>query len=310
MESRMNPKISIVTVTFNCATVIEDNIKSTLNEPDTEVIIVDNNSQDNTVKIIEPYVGDRLKLIVNETNKGFTEGNNIGIRAAKGQFILLLNPDARLISGVIHEMVDFLNKNSKVGALAPSLLFPDGSPQNYTRRFPKPLALWVESFVPKKWWNIFPSYKKYTYQDLVFGKAIAVEQPAGAALMFRNQWLLDEYYFNYVSDVDLCKTIISDGYSIIQLANLHFFHHQSKGGTEDSGIRIILDLDNYYGMRYYFKKHNQLFNLLMYVVLFGTSLFLRWCLSLLMANKQSKERWFKLKHFILNKDIKQLYACK
>lgn len=310
MESIIKPKISIITVTFNCASVIEDNIKSSINEPSTEVIIVDNNSQDETLRIIEPYVGEKLKLIANRTNKGFTEGNNIGIRAAQGQYFLFLNPDASLISGVIQEMADFLDKNLKVGAVVPSLIFPDGSFQNYTRRFPKPIALWVESFIPRKWWNVFSSYRKYTCQDLVFDKPIEVEQPAGAAIMFRNKWLLDEYYFNYVSDVDLCKTIISDGYSIIQLPHLQFIHHQSKGGTENTGIRTILDLDNYYGMRYYFKKHGQKTYAILYYLLFVTSLFVRMLIAIFQGKKQLKRRWFKFKHFIIRTDIKILYDRK
>lgn len=308
MEPEIAPRISIITVTYNCAAVIEENIQSVLKESEIESIIVDNNSKDNTTKIIEPYISERLKLIANKTNKGFTEGNNIGIHTAKGQYILFLNPDASLIPGVIHQMADFLDKNPGVGAVVPSLLFPDGTSQNYTRRFPTPCGLWVESFMPEKWWNRFRCYRRYTCQDISFKDYIKVEQPAGAAIMFRNQWLLDEYYFNYVSDVDLCKTIIKEGYSIIQLPNLHFYHHQSKGGTENKSIRTTLDLDNFYGMKYFFKKHNQKGYAIIYVLLFSVSLFIRWFVALFQNKKQRATRWYKFKMFLFNKDIKKLYG--
>lgn len=308
MEQKRNPRISIVTVTFNCASVIEENIQSIIKESDVEAIIVDNNSQDNTKQIIEPYLNERVKLIANNTNKGFTEGNNLGIKAAKGQYILFLNPDASLIPGVIHKLADYLDENLQFGAVVPSLLFPDGSAQNYTRRFPTPAALWVESFVPQKYWNAFPCYKKFTCQHLDFSKPREVEQPAGAAILFRNQWLLDEYYFNYVSDVDLCKTIIKDGFSIVQIPHLHFVHHQSKGGTENKELRTILDLDNYHGMRYYFRKHGQNYYAIIYTILFTVSLFTRWIIAPLMNKSEQDQRWFKFKMFLLNKDIKQLYV--
>ncbi|TCO06894.1 glycosyltransferase family 2 protein [Natronoflexus pectinivorans] len=306
-QTNISPKISIITVTFNCADVIEDNIKSCLNEPDTEIIMVDNHSQDETARIIEPYIGKKLKLIRNKTNNGFTEGNNIGIRAANGQYIMFLNPDASLQPGTLHKMAEYLDEHPETGAVAPSLLYPNGTLQNYTRRFPAPCGLWVESFVPQRWWNRFSCYRKYTCQDISFSTPREVEQPAGAAIMFRNQWLLDEYYFNYVSDVDLCKTIIKDGYNIIQLPHIHILHHQSKGGTENREIRTILDLDNYYGMRYYFKKHQQTIDLFCYNTLFGISLFLRFFISLFQGKKQIKNRWFKLRYFIFPVNTSSLY---
>ncbi len=301
------PTTSIIIVAYNCADVIQQNIESSIKEQDTEVVLIDNASTDNTPQLAECYK-DQIKLIVNPTNKGFTYACNQGIKIAQGKYILLLNPDAWLERGSLDVLVKKLENNPEIGAIAPLLMYPDGNHQNYTRTFPTVSGLWVESFVPMRWWNNFSSYRKYTCQELDFKKEQQVEQPAGAALLLRKQWLLDEQYFIYGSDVDLCKSIIDDGYQIIQTPESIVFHHQSKGGTENHALRPYLDLDNYYGMQYFFKKHKQRGRLISYRIVFGLSLFLRAVLSSIFNQKDKSTRWMKLTGFIKQKNFKDYYA--
>lgn len=264
-----NIKVSIITVTYNCSSVITQNILSCIGLENCEHIVIDNNSSDSTVEILEKY-SDKIILIKNKINLGFTKANNQGIKIAKGKYVFLLNPDAFIFPDTIPKLSAFLDQNSDIGAVAPVLVFPDGSVQNYTRRFPKPAALFVESFIPRRLWNKFKIYRWYTYQSLDFTKDNEVEQPAGAGIMFRNEFLLDEAYFIYVSDVELCKNIIDKGYKIIQTPTAKITHYMSKGGTENLNLklRMFLDLDNYFGMQYYFKKHNEKRHLVLYRVLF------------------------------------------
>lgn len=265
----LSSSVSIIIVTYNCAEVIKECISSCIQYSSSEIIVIDNNSSDDTKKILQKF-DNNVIVIENICNEGFTKAINQGIEQAKGEYVFLLNPDAFITENTIDNLLRIIQEDEKIGAVAPVLFFPDGRLQNYTRKFPTPFALFVESFIPYRFWNKFNAYKKYTYSDLDFSEQQNVEQPAGAALLFKNNRKLDENYFIYVSDVDLCKSIYKDGKTIVQTPEARVFHYQSKGGTGNSNhlLRMYLDLDNYFGMQYYFKKHNEKYHLFLYRVLF------------------------------------------
>jgi GT2 family glycosyltransferase len=302
--------VSIVIVTYNCETVITDCVLSCLNNGASEVIVIDNDSKDETINAVNKISDPRLVVIQNSKNLGFTKACNQGIERAKGFYIMLLNPDASVQSDTFCLLIKYLQENSEVGIAAPCLYYPNGEFQNYTRTFPTVTGLWVESFIPMKYWNFFKSYRKYTCQDVDFSRTAPVEQPAGAALMMRHKWKLDERYFIYGSDVDLCKLVVDKGYTVIQLPNARIIHHQSKGGTENNSLRSFLKADNYYGMSYYFKKHKQYFNWISYRILFTFSLLLRFTISCFQDPIERKERWSLLKAFVLNYNFEALWKQK
>ncbi len=111
--------LSVITVTYNAANFIEDYLQSLKkNLPsDSEVIIVDNNSQDDTVKIIEQF--GFVQLIKNDTNLGFSKGNNIGAKKAQGDFLFFLNHDAKVENNGIKILLEYLEKNPEVGIVGP-----------------------------------------------------------------------------------------------------------------------------------------------------------------------------------------------
>lgn len=295
--------VSVIIVSYNCSNVITDNLVSCSRDKNVEIIIVDNASSDSTVEIIQSFNGENIHLIINNDNLGYTKACNQGIKKAKGKYIMLLNPDASLIEDCLFKLSEYLEGNLETGAVAPCLYYPDGRFQNYTRTFPSVLGLWVESFVPSKFWNLFKSYRKFTCQDIDFTKIQLVEQPAGAAIMFRNRWLMDEHYFIYTSDVDLCKTVVEDGFKIVQIPEAKVIHHQSKGGTDDPKLRMYLDLDNYFGMQYFFKKHNQKVNSFFYLSIFSFSLLFRVFLAIFEGKDKFVMRWNKFKFFLQKKNF-------
>ena len=305
-----NPLVSIVVVSYNCEEVIAQCVHSCFRSNNVELIIIDNASKDSTVAIVKSLTDSRLVLIENTTNLGFTRACNQGIRRATGQYVMLLNPDAILQADTLSILSAYLDSHADVGIVAPCLYYPNGEFQNYTRTFPTVGGLWVESFIPMTHWNRFKSYRQYTCQEVDFSVAQQVEQPAGAALLLREKWLLDEHYFIYGSDVDLCKTVMDSGYKIVQLPQAQVVHHQSKGGTENPQLRIFLDLDNYYGMCYYFKKHREPLNAFLYRFVFSISLFARFLLSLFSDAKARNMRFKKFSYFIKNKNFTAIYDVK
>lgn len=290
---------SIIIVSYNCETIIEDCIKSAIDQPQSETIVIENASCDTTINILNQFEG-KITIINNSKNHGFTYGCNQGIEIAKGNKIFLLNPDTILYPDTVTNLCKILDNNPDIGATAPVLFNPDGSVQNYTRRFPTVLGLWVESFIPMKLWNYFQSYKRYTCFDLDFTKDQVVDQPAGAAIMFRRGIILDKEYYIYGSDLDLCKSIYNLGYKILQTPSAKVVHHGSKGGTStsDPKLRAYLDLDNYYGLQYYFKKNRQLFDLWLYRLLFLIGLFFSMALCLFRKPYMMKYKFTKFIGFL------------
>src|SRR5262249_32350680 len=151
--------------------------------------------------------------------------------AGFGKYILLLNPDAYAMPGAIAKMAKMLDKNENIGAVAPQLIYSDGSLQNYTRRFPTVCGLAVESFVPPTTRGFFRCYIRYTCADLDLAQTQSVQQPAGAALMFRRGYIMDPRYFIYGSDLDLCMQVYESGRKILHVPEAQIVHYRSKAGT-------------------------------------------------------------------------------
>ena len=111
------PELSIIILTFNVERVIKaclDSVFSYLKK-DWEVIVIDNNSTDKTVKILKQVQDDNFKLIITEENLGFAGGNNIAVQQAKGKYILFLNPDTIVEQNTISYCLNYLEDNLDVG---------------------------------------------------------------------------------------------------------------------------------------------------------------------------------------------------
>lgn len=274
MNRSEKPAVSIVVVSYNCKDVITQCIESCISVPDLETIVIDNASRDGSAETIKSF-GNNITFFEEKVNHGFTRGCNIGIDAAKGDYIMLLNPDASLMPDTIEKLLLHFRKDVNLGAVAPTLLYPDGTFQNYTRTFPTVSGLAVEHFVPKRFQEKFKCFRRYLCLDVDFTKDQYVEQPAGAALIFRNNGLrLDESYCIYGSDVELCKNVIDAGYKIKQVTDAKVIHYQSKGGTNTPNLKLktYLDLDNYYGMSLYFRRYAGWGRFLAYKAVFSLGL--------------------------------------
>lgn len=250
------PLVSIIVVTYNCAAVIEECLTSAVAEPDCRVILVDNASIDGTQDIARKFESS-ITALFNTHNLGYSRANNQAISLSSDEFILLLNPDAAIEHGSVKKLVSALRSSGDTGAVAPMLLFPDGSVQNYVRRFPTVCGVIVEHFVPRRYWRHFLCYRRYTCEDIDLSEQQLVEQPAGAAILFRRGPLLDETFFVYGSDVELCAYFKRNGLAIIYHPQARFLHHRSAGGTggTDPRIRAILDVDAYYAAGTYLQRY-------------------------------------------------------
>lgn len=230
------PLLSIIIVTWNSEEFIKKCLESIFNSKgsiDFEVMVIDNASQDGTIKIINEFKSE-VKLICNQKNLGYAKGNNQGIEIARGEYILLLNPDVELKEKCLQLMLDFMEEHKEIDALGPQLLNLNGTIQPSGREFPDfSILLWEISglsfLFPKS--RIFGRWR-IGYFD--FQTSREVDQPMGSCLLLRRKILervgvLDENFPIFFNDVDLCYRIKKSGGKLYFFPEAKTFHY--KGGS-------------------------------------------------------------------------------
>ena len=134
----MSKDLSIIILSYKQQGLVKQSLRGlrSLNIPlDHEIIVVDNNSQDGLAEMVKNEFME-VKLIEAGENRGYAAGNNLGIKKARGKYILILNPDVTILSDAITKLFDFLEQNPRAGIVGPQIKNPDGSIQYSCSRFP------------------------------------------------------------------------------------------------------------------------------------------------------------------------------
>jgi GT2 family glycosyltransferase len=246
--------LSIVLVSWNTRALLVDclnSLKGALNGQ-MEVLVVDNASDDDTVAVLKtdfPWV----KLIENGKNVGFASGNNQAIRQSIGDYVLLLNPDTVVLPGALDVLLKFMTENPGVGAVGSRVLNPDGTLQ--TSCYPAPT-------LPRELWRLFHldalwPFGVYRMTDWPIDKNRQVDVLLGACILLRREvldqiGLLDEKYFMYSEEVDLCYRVRRAGWLIFWAPEAKIIHY---GGQSTNQVAGEMFLRLYEGKLIYFKKH-------------------------------------------------------
>jgi len=256
--------VSIIIVTWNNENEIEaciDSIRrnlAPLNKIKSEIIVIDNNSSDGTFEILQKLSFPALKIHRNRENTGFTSAVNQGIKQANGKNIFLLNPDTILKNGCLEILTGFLEKKSEYGACTPLLLNEDGTIQHSIRNFPNYWSMLCEFSLLA---YLFPKSKvfgKWKMKYFDYTKDSDVCQPMAAALMMRKSvideiGLMDERFFMFFNDVDICKRTVDGGYKIRFLKEARAVH--KKGTSIYKDIINMIRVWNKDCIRYFEKNH-------------------------------------------------------
>ncbi len=260
-------KLSIIIVSWNVKELLEKCLVSIernnggIVEPDSmEVIVVDNNSPDNTQEFLanlKPKTYN-LKPVLLKENAGFAKGNNEGLKHATGELVLFLNPDTEVVGDAFKVMVEYMDAHENVVAVGPKLLNTNGSLQRSVRMFPTLLS---QIMVMSKVHNFFPRIpvlKKYFQLNFDYGKEQKVDQVMGAALMVRSSVIqevgeFDSEYRHIFEEVDLCFRIKKTGYTIMYIPTAEIVHHKGASFSKQRIFQKQLDFNQ--GMLRFFKKH-------------------------------------------------------
>jgi GT2 family glycosyltransferase len=262
--------LSVIIVTYNSSSFIEGCLRSITEQIkglSYEFILVDNASTDETCRVIQEGFPDAL-LIRNPSNIGFGRANNLGLNKARGEFVLLINPDTLWKRGEIRKAIQFLRDHPKIGGLGCRLLLEDGSWQKSHGQFPTlgrelKEALYLPRLFPKRPW----SRGMFVYRERE-GTG-AVDWVSAAFFLCPREVILDikgfdERHFMYYEDIDLSSRIREKGKEIYYYPEIEIIHFQRMPSVYDFGESPYL----------YFEKHfgPPLARLLRYILLFKTIL--------------------------------------
>ncbi len=229
-------KLSIVILNYNSGTMLRDCLDS-LFEDDLptpyEVIVPDNASSDDSIALALEKWGDRIVVLHNGDNRGFSWGNNKGIVASRGEYVCLLNPDTVVHPGAFRELIAFLDAHPKAGCVGPRVLNKDGSFQLSAKRsIPTPFdsvsrALLLSKIFPKS-----ETFARYNMTYLDPDTTHAVDASTGCCMVMRRKaldevGLLDEGYFLYCEDVDWFLRAKKAGWEVWYVASATIEHHHA-----------------------------------------------------------------------------------
>ncbi|HHJ21098.1 MAG TPA: glycosyltransferase family 2 protein [Gammaproteobacteria bacterium] len=201
-----------------------------------KVVIVDNASPDDSVERISAWlfnndVNQQCVLLVSEVNGGFSAGNNLGIRALKARYYLLLNSDTLIRPGSLKTLLETARADSQAGLISPRLEWPDGEPQISCFRFISPLHELLRISSLGLLARIFP---KHVVSIPVTDQASSPQWTSFACVLIRREvfesvGLLDKGYFMYFDDTDFCQRAVNNGWRILHEPKSRVVH--LRGGS-------------------------------------------------------------------------------
>jgi N-acetylglucosaminyl-diphospho-decaprenol L-rhamnosyltransferase len=216
--------VSVVVVTLNALPWIERALESVRGH---ETIVVDHGSTDGTVELVRDRFPEAR--LIQQENKGLGGGSNTGMRAAAGDWFLLLNSDAWALKGAVNRLVAFAERHPEAGVIGPKLLNPDGTLQRSVRGFPTLWRLATEYFFLRK---LAPRSRVL---NAFYGGGFAHDRPLeaeflmGACLLIRREaadtvGLFDEDFFMFSEETDWCYRFRQAGWKVLFTPEAQFVH--------------------------------------------------------------------------------------
>lgn len=255
--------ITVSIVNWNTKDELRECLTSVLSQDGSvtyELNVADNASSDGSADMVRSEFGDRSTLIQNSTNLGFGAAHNLSIKQSHGRYVLLLNPDCRMLEpDVLAKMVRYMDDNPDIGILGPKVVNPDGSLQFSSRHFPTMFAAVFRHTIfgrlsPK---NRF--VRDYLMTDFAHDQIADVDWLSGSALMIRRETfeqmgLLDERFFMYLEDVDWCKRAHMAGWRVVYYPMVSVSHR--IGAASDQNPVPMIKQHHRSMLRYYLKYNS------------------------------------------------------
>ncbi|MBC8464438.1 MAG: glycosyltransferase family 2 protein [Bacteroidetes bacterium] len=252
--------LSVIIVNYNVKQLLKECLQSVMiaaKDLEGELWVVDNNSSDGSLAMLQKEF-PTIKLIANKKNPGFSVANNQAIRQAKGEHILLLNPDTLVQADCFQKCLNFMEQTPKCGALgvqmhdAKKTFLPESK-----RGLPTPWVSFTKMSGLNKLFPRSPIFNRYHLGYLDKDQNHPVDVLAGAFMWVRKSalekvGLLDESFFMYGEDIDLSYRIQQGGWENWYLGEVQILHYKGESTNKYTYAYI----HRFYGaMRIFAKKH-------------------------------------------------------
>ena len=277
------PDVSIVIVNWNTRDLLRDCLRSIVAQTrrDFEIIVVDNASTDGSAPMVLSEFPEAV-LIANDENHGFAAANNQGIRKATGRYVLLLNPDTLILDGAIDTMLDWCERHPDVGCAGCQVLESETKIQATGFGDPGPLNLLLietglHRALPKSrlfgrpeygWWDRATELDV----DVISGMFMLIP-----ARVLDEVGLLDEAFFVYSEEADLCRRIRRAGHRCVFTPVARILH-RGGGGKSTSQVKPRMYVQLQKSKLLYVRKHYGVAGHLGAKAILLTSMIARWAI--------------------------------
>lgn len=255
--------VSVVIVNWNTRELLRGCLSSLLDHVDSlqiETIVVDNGSGDGSAAMVArefPWVC----LLTNTRNLGFAAANNQGMSRAHGGYLLLLNSDTVVLPGALQRMIHFMDEHPHVGALGPRLLNADGSLQSSARDFSRPGRDALAILEVERWPLVGTIARRNMRRRSAYWSdhqpTREVDWAMGACLLLRRDaleqvGLLDDAYFFFAEEMDLCYRLRQQGWPVVFLADAEIVHLGGQSASRVPAARLVW---HYTGLLRFYHLH-------------------------------------------------------
>lgn len=254
--------ISFLILTFNSSSYVNSLLDSLSKRIDTgvkkgeyEIIIVDNNSSDDTVHKISKYLSEKkeweghVNFEKSKTNAGYASGINLASQKAQGDILVIINPDAELLEADFDALIDRFETDKKLGIVGLRLVDTLGTSEKTAGKFYNPLTFLLYCFGMEDLFSLRFAPGNTTQVDFVSGGFVAIRKD-----LFDRLGGYDKDYFMYVEDMDLCFRASETGFKTIYMP-CAVIRHQGQGSSN----REFAIVNIYKGLQIFYSKHSSFF---------------------------------------------------
>ena len=284
--------VSIIIINYNTISYLVDAIESILlktEDMEYEIIVVDNNSTDNSKNILAEKYGSRVIFLGLSENIGFGRANNEAVKMARGRNLFLLNPDTVLLNNAVKVLSDYMDNNNDVGVCGGNLFSENMQPAvSFAPMLPSLLQTIDELFGNPVTIIKFGKNRYFNFTN----KAIKVACIIGADMMIRKELFItlggfDKDFFMYHEELEFCFRINRAGYKIYSIPCAHIQHLEGKSITNDyERIKRI-----FYARMLYLNKTQTKTDVFIINSIYHLSSIIRLMIFSIMKNREKKILW-------------------
>ena len=229
--------IDVVVVSYNSRDALRACVETLGGEPDVAVVVVDNASPDRGLDAVGDLAITAIQL---ETNTGFANGCNVGWHRGSGEYVLFLNPDARISPVALRRLAETLDADPRVGVVGPRIVDERGVLDHSIRRFPRLSSTFAQALFLHRLWPSATWADEVAREAALYDVPTAVEWLSGACLLVRRRLLeqiggFDDGFFMYCEDKDLCRRAWAEGYVVRFEPSAEAVHVGGGGGSGPRG---------------------------------------------------------------------------